>query len=84
MTNIETVKRRVNGFEEKPRKERMIKGGTQFSSRVIEKLAGEMCDNYCRFPYEYDEENEGMTLQDAICSHCPMNKLEDLFNVRAD
>ena len=51
---------------------------------AFEKLAGEICDKYCRFPYEYDEEKEGMTLQDAICRHCPMNKLEDLFNVRAD
>ena len=51
---------------------------------AFEKLAGEMCDKYCRFPYEYDEEKEGMTLTDAICKSCSMNKLEDLFNGRAD
>ncbi|MBR4719759.1 MAG: hypothetical protein IKP31_05900 [Lachnospiraceae bacterium] len=46
---------------------------------TVDQIMTEMCDKYCRFPYEYDEEKEVMTLQDAICSHCPMNKLEAFY-----
>lgn len=34
-----------------------------------------MCEDYCRYPREWDEDQEGETLSDAVCDHCPLNKL---------
>jgi len=46
----------------------------------MNEILEEICDHYCRFPYEWDEDEKGETLIDAICVHCPLNKLEELIN----
>lgn len=38
----------------------------------IEKIREEMCDDYCRFPREYQDCNA----LGIICDKCPMNRLE--------
>ena len=40
-----------------------------------EELKQEMCEHYCKYPNEWDEEKEGLTLVDAICQNCPLEKL---------
>ena len=50
-----------------------------------EKLAEKICDEYCRYPYEYDEEKEGCTLIDGVCRFCPLERLmEDIKHERND
>lgn len=42
----------------------------------IEEVKEIMCDEYCRWPREYDEVEEGIPLSStAICTQCPMNRL---------
>ena len=36
------------------------------------------CEDYCRYPNEYNEDEEGRTLEDAICVDCPSNWFETL------
>lgn len=38
-------------------------------------VASQICDHYCKFPGTYDEDVEGLTMQDVICAACPLNKL---------
>lgn len=45
-------------------------------SEVIEEIKTEMCNNYCKYPYIWDAEKEGMQLDEsAICEDCPLNRL---------
>lgn len=44
-------------------------------NQTIIAVAAAMCDKYCRYPYEWDEEKEGQTLDDAVCKDCPLNML---------
>lgn len=42
----------------------------------IQKVIDDMCSNYCKWPNEWDEEEQGMELCESdICSNCPLNKL---------
>ena len=43
----------------------------------LEDIKNEMCDNYCKYPNEYDpEQNDGVDLCDSdICENCPLNRL---------
>ena len=43
-----------------------------FSSSVVEDVASKICDEYCKYPEQYDEEKEGEPMVDKICSHCPL------------
>ena len=46
------------------------------AARLIEEVKIEMCDNYCRYPREWDEEKEGMELVESEhCNTCPLNRL---------
>ena len=43
---------------------------------TIEEVWKEMCDDYCRYPREWDEEKEGQELYTSeICEKCPLNRL---------
>lgn len=45
-------------------------------SGIIEQVMYQMCEDYCRFPREWNEEEEGMELcESEICEHCPLNRL---------
>ena len=43
---------------------------------IIEEVKLRMCDDYCRYPREWDDEEQGMELcESEICENCPLNKL---------
>lgn len=43
---------------------------------TIENVWAQMCEDYCRYPREWDEEKEGQELYTSeICANCPMNRL---------
>ena len=43
---------------------------------IIEEVKESICNDYCRYPKEWDREVEGMELDEsAICESCPLNKL---------
>ena len=39
---------------------------------IMEDVKEKMCDKYCRFPYECEDEDR----LDRICENCPLNRLE--------
>ena len=42
----------------------------------FDEIAAEICEKYCKYPDEYDEEKEGVPLCDSeICKNCPLNKI---------
>ena len=41
-------------------------------SDILEEVSNEMCDGYCKYPDQYD--NDYM-LHEERCSKCPLNKL---------
>ena len=41
--------------------------------QTVNKLAGEICDEYCKFPFELDYE----AMVDK-CERCPMTRLKEL------
>ena len=42
----------------------------------LEEIAERMCDGYCKYPHQYDEDNEGQPLGDSdICNNCPMTEM---------
>lgn len=46
--------------------------------RYIEllEIAGIVCDEYCKYPHIYDEDNEEQPRAESeICKNCPLNKL---------
>ena len=42
----------------------------------IEEICSEICDKYCKYPAIYDEETTGETMIDAVCSKCPLGRLQ--------
>ena len=41
---------------------------------VIEEIVTEMCDKYCKYPYqEWDYEDE---MLEKACSNCPLNRIQ--------
>ena len=41
-----------------------------------EKDLSRFCEDYCRYPRDWDEEGEGMELIDSdICTNCPLGRL---------
>lgn len=45
-------------------------------SNIIEEVKTQICNDYCRYPNEFDEEEEGCELSESeICGNCPLNRL---------
>ena len=45
-------------------------------SETIEEVMTAICNDYCRFPREWDAQAEGMELYEStICEDCPLNRL---------
>lgn len=44
----------------------------KFQSSLMEDIASEICDQYCKYPDTWDEDKEGQSMIDAICNHCPL------------
>lgn len=48
---------------------------TKTVEKMIETLAEEICDKYCKYPDQWDEEAEGIELcESSICRNCPLTK----------
>lgn len=44
--------------------------------QILEEIAGQFCDYYCKYPDSWDIETEGCDLcESEICIECPINKL---------
>ena len=42
----------------------------------LEDIAQEICEHYCKYPEQWDEEKEGCELCESdICQNCPLNRL---------
>ena len=38
-------------------------------------IAEEVCNNYCKYPEQWDEEKEGIELSESdICANCPLSR----------
>lgn len=45
-------------------------------SEILEEVKNVMCSNYCKWPDQWDEEEEEMELFDSYqCKNCPLNRL---------
>ena len=44
-------------------------------SQLMEEVANEFCDNYCKYQAEYSSEKEFEEILDTHCSICPLRKL---------
>lgn len=45
-------------------------------TEMIQEIAELFCDQYCRYPREWDEEKEGIALCDSdVCKNCPIVRL---------
>ena len=45
-------------------------------SNIIEEVKTQICNDYCKYPNEFDEEKEGCELcESEICGNCPLNRL---------
>lgn len=44
--------------------------------QMLQEVVDDMCQNYCKWPDEWNEEAEGMELSESdICANCPLNRL---------
>lgn len=42
----------------------------------LEEVVSEMCDKYCKWPLQWDEEAQGCELSESdVCANCPLNRL---------
>lgn len=41
----------------------------------LEEIAGEICNNYCKYPDQWDEEKDGDLSESDICKDCPLSRL---------
>ena len=48
----------------------------QTVTQIFEEIKDRMCNDYCRYPREWDEEKEGQELCESdVCGNCPLNRL---------
>lgn len=41
----------------------------------LDDIVLEFCNDYCKWPEQWDEEREGVVLWDGPCRDCPLNRL---------
>lgn len=45
-------------------------------SEIIEEVKEQICNDYCRYPRDWNEEERGIELcESEICQNCPLNRL---------
>ena len=45
-------------------------------AQMMQEIANEMCDKYCKYPDTWDEDKEGVPLCDSEhCRNCPLGRL---------
>lgn len=48
---------------------------TKTIPQILESIADAMCNEYCRYPLEWDEEKDGELADSEVCANCPLNRL---------
>ena len=49
---------------------------TKTITAQLQEIAEAICNDYCRYPREWDEDAEGVELcASEVCAACPLNKL---------
>ena len=44
--------------------------------KILEEIASEICEHYCKYPDIWDEEKEGCDLSESeFCQECPLSRL---------
>lgn len=57
-------------------KERLKNAEEMTVPQLLDKISGEMCDKYCKFPDQASKESKDEDyLYRTYCDKCPMNKL---------
>lgn len=55
-----------------------------FASTLTPEQAAAVCDHYCRFPREYDEDLHGVPLAEShICKNCPLTLAAERENTES-
>lgn len=45
-------------------------------TETIEEVKYQICNDYCKYPNEWNEEEQGQELCDSeVCAACPLNRL---------
>lgn len=44
-------------------------------TELIEMIAGVMCDQYCKYPEQWDYEKNGELCESDVCKNCPLLRL---------
>lgn len=45
-------------------------------SQLLEEVANEICDHYCKYPMLYTSDNESVELLvEEHCAECPLNRI---------
>jgi hypothetical protein len=42
---------------------------------MLEDIANDICNNYCKYPDQWDEEKNGPLCDSDVCANCPCNRL---------
>ena len=54
----------------------MKENKNQTVSEILEEVKEEMCQFYCKWPNQWDEEAEGIELSEStLCGNCPLGRL---------
>ena len=43
--------------------------------QILESVAEEICQKYCKWPDQWDEEEKGELSESDICANCALNRL---------
>lgn len=41
----------------------------------LEEIRDQMCNNYCHYPYIWDEDKDGELCESEVCAECPLSRL---------
>lgn len=53
-----------------------VKSRKKTIPEICDEIANEMCDKYCKYPDQWDEEKEGIPLEESeVCDKCPICRL---------
>ena len=45
-------------------------------TEILNEILEDICNNYCKYPEQWDEEKEGCELCESdICMNCPLNRI---------
>lgn len=41
----------------------------------LEEIRDQMCNNYCHYPFIWDEDQDGELCESEYCQNCPLSRL---------